>query len=79
VSDYDNNFTGALFRDENRKSDKHPEFTGSAEVDGTEYWLSAWVNESKQGRKYFKIKFKAKDEAAKLKADEETFSDEIPF
>ena len=52
--------SGILSRDKKRKSDKHPEFTGSAEVDGVEYWLSAWVNESEHG-KYFKISFKPKD------------------
>lgn len=53
--------SGILSRNQKRESDKHPEFTGSAEVNGVEYWLSAWVNEGDKG-KYFKISFKPKDQ-----------------
>lgn len=52
--------SGILSRNKRRDSDKHPEYTGSAEIDGQEYWLSAWVNENDQG-KYFKISFKKKE------------------
>lgn len=59
---------GALFRARDRKSDKHPEFTGNAVIDGRDYWLSAWVNESKKdGSKYFSIKFRAKDDAGQAR------------
>ena len=60
VGEYPN--SGILSRNDRRKSDNHPEFTGTAEVDGVEYWLSAWVNETREGRKYFKIRFKKKDD-----------------
>lgn len=52
--------SGILSRDKNRKSDKHPEYTGSAEVDGVEYWMNAYINEGEHG-KYFKISFKKKE------------------
>ncbi len=73
--------SGSLFRVENRESDKHPEFNGSAKIRGTEFWLSAWVNESKGGKKYFSIKFKPKDQdrvpgSAATRID---LDDEIPF
>lgn len=53
--------SGILSRVTDRKSDKHPEFSGSAEIDGVEYWMSAYVNESEKG-KYFKISFKPKEQ-----------------
>jgi len=55
--------SGILSRNKNRKSDKHPEYTGSAEVNGCQMWLSAWVNENENG-KYFKIAFSPKDTQA---------------
>lgn len=81
------NNEGTLFRDKNRKSDKHPEFTGSAMVNGQEFWLSAWVNESKKdGSKYFKLTFKPKGEnrpSSAAPADDRSYGEElddsIPF
>lgn len=64
---YDNTNSGMMARNENRKSDKHPEFTGSINVNGVDYWLSAWVNEGKpggklEGKKYFSIKLNPKEQ-----------------
>lgn len=61
--------TGSLFRNEKKESDKHPDYNGSALIDGTEYWISAWLNESQSGKKYFKFSFKPKDEQAAPKKD----------
>jgi hypothetical protein len=63
---YDNTNSGMMAWNENRKTDKHPEFSGSINVEGTDYWLSAWVNEGKpggkmEGKKYFSIKINRKD------------------
>lgn len=58
--------TGSLFRVEDRKSDTHPEYSGSALIDGVEYFVDAWVNEVKSGpkagKKYFSFKFKPKQQ-----------------
>ena len=51
------NNSGALFRNDNRETEKHPEYTGNITIEGKEYYLSAWVNESaRTGQKYFAIK-----------------------
>lgn len=87
---YDNTNTGMLMRNRNRETEKHPEFTGSINVDGVEYWLSAWVNTGKEGskiegQKYFSLKIKPKDEIkSKPKAppkaqDLDDLDDDIPF
>jgi hypothetical protein len=47
---YDNTNTGILFRNDRRENEKQPEFTGTINVDGVEFWLSAWVKTSKEGR-----------------------------
>jgi len=46
---------GVLFRNSKRKTDKHPEYAGSINVNGQEFFLNAWVNESKKGDKYFSM------------------------
>lgn len=64
---YDNTNSGILARNENRKTDNHPEFTGSLNVEGVDYWVSAWVNEGKpggkmEGKKYFSLKINPKEQ-----------------
>jgi hypothetical protein len=43
MSNYDNSNRGSVWKNEDRKSDSHPQFKGSAEVDGVEYWVSGWL------------------------------------
>ena len=85
---YDNTNSGMMMRNDRRQSDSHPEFTGSINVAGVDYWISAWVNTGKagskiDGRKYFSIKLSPKD-APKVapKAQYMTFDaadDDLPF
>lgn len=42
MADFDNRNRGSIWRNEKKDSDKHPDFTGSLNVDGTDYWVSAW-------------------------------------
>lgn len=59
---YDNTNTGRLFRNERMRPDKQdPEFTGDANFEGQEYWVSAWINETAEKKKYFRMKFKPKN------------------
>ena len=56
MADNKNN-SGALFRNDKRETEKHPEYTGNITIEGKEFYLSAWVNESaRTGQKYFAIK-----------------------
>ena len=66
MTEYDNNFRGVLFRNERmREGKKDPEYQGSCEVDGAEYWLKAWINTSKKdGSKYMSLKFEQKEATA---------------
>ena len=54
---YDAKDEGALFKNDRKQSDKHPDYTGSwVDSTGKEFYLSAWVNESGSGKKYMKLK-----------------------
>ncbi len=84
MPDYDNTNSGALFKNDKKKTSSHPDYTGQLDVEGTEYWLSAWINKSAAGKTYMKIKINEKDPHARAKhadnADklDDNF-DDIPF
>lgn len=59
----ENKNSGALFRNEKRATEQHPEYTGKITIEGKDYYLSAWVNEMQNGQKYFAIKATPKVEA----------------
>ena len=42
--------SGVLFKNDKKEQEKHPDYKGSIMVDGTEYWLSAWIKEGKSGK-----------------------------
>lgn len=54
--------TGSLFKNEKKESDKHPDYKGTALIDGAEYWMDAWLKTSESGRKWMSFSFKAKKE-----------------
>lgn len=60
--EYDNNNTGALFRNETKEEPNHPDYRGSAEVGGEQFWLAAWLKTSKKGQKFMSLSFKPKEE-----------------
>jgi hypothetical protein len=52
---------GSLFKNDKREKDTHPHATGTALIDGVEYWVSAWTKEGAKG-KFQSLAFKPKDE-----------------
>ena len=64
MSDYDNTNSGALFKN-NRKEQgsNQPDMTGVLDVEGTDYRVSAWSNESKAGTKYLSLRVTEKQES----------------
>jgi len=75
--------SGALFRNDRKETKKQPDYTGEAKIEGVEYRLSAWLNESKNGKKYMGLKMTAKDDVPGQKPPEDDppkdFDDEIAF
>ena len=85
MSEHDNSNRGAIWRNEKKEKDTHPDFTGSLDVDGVQYWVSAWKRKDGAGPKAPALSFsvKPKDEAparGKAPAKAADFeSEDIPF
>lgn len=83
MTEFDNTNTGALFANADRKTDKHPNARGTLNVDGVEFWISAWTRTSKKGERYQSLAVQRKDGKAAdkpaAKSESESFNDEIPF
>ena len=84
---YDNTNSGMMMRNDRRQTDKHPEFTGSINIEGVDYWISAWVNEGKpgskiEGKKYFSIKVNRKDKGSSgggMARFTDDYDSDVPF
>ena len=46
---------GSLFKNEERETEQQPNYRGSLTIGGVQYWLSAWLKESKGGKKYMSL------------------------
>ena len=82
--EYDNNNTGVLFRNEtSTPENKQPYFSGNCEVNGKKMQLAAWIQESKNGKKFLSLKFQEpmRKEEVNAKANDNTSvsSGDIPF
>lgn len=64
MTEYNNTDRGVLYRNENKTSENHPDYSGSVNVSGTDFWLSGWLKESKKnGKKFFSLSVRPKDDA----------------
>ena len=85
---YDNTNRGSLFKNDRKELDNHPDYNGSINIEGKDFWLNGWLKESKKdGKKFFSLSEKPKDQdagktpvkakSAPAKAKDE--DSEIPF
>lgn len=89
MEDYDQTNRGSIWKNEKKETEKHPDFTGSLNVEGKEYWISAWKRRADQSDKAPALSFsiKAKDETVNTqrqdskpnKQEANSFVDDIPF
>jgi hypothetical protein len=82
--EYDNTNRGALFRNDDKdpNDNQDRDYSGSLDIEGTEYWLSGWVRTSKKsGKKYLSLSVKPKQDKppATNKSPARDFGDEIAF
>lgn len=75
---------GALFRNEDKDTEQHPDYRGSIKIRGQEYWLSAWIKEAKSGAKYMSLSAQPKQtptQQVRSGRQQEQFDDDsdLPF
>lgn len=87
MADYDNTNRGSIWKNEKKETEKHPDFTGSLNVEGKEFWISAWKRRPDQSEKAPALSFqvRAKDESAanvkpaQAPSANADFDDDVPF
>lgn len=83
---YDNTNTGALFKAE-KKSEKHPDYSGKINIDGTDHYLSAWIKESRAGNKFMSLSLgkavgsnqQQRQQQKPQESKTDFYNDDIPF
>lgn len=71
--------TLVLFKNDKKETDKHPDMKGQGQVEGKEYWLSAWKNVSQEGQGYLKISLQLKDSIKVPEGKEKDNGLDLPF
>lgn len=71
MSEYSNENRGSIWKNDRKEKDTHPDFTGSLNVEGREYWVSAWKRKPDANPKAPALSFsvKPKDEAKSERAE----------
>ena len=47
--------TGSMFVNKDKKTENHPDRTGTIKVHGVEYRISGWLKKSKNGQSYMSL------------------------
>ena len=65
MAEYDNTNRGQIWKNDRKEKDTHPDLKGSVNVDGKEYWVSAWKRKPDANPKAPALSFRLqpKDEA----------------
>jgi hypothetical protein len=85
MSEYDNTNRGQIWKNEDRKTETHPQFKGTVNVEGVEYWVSAWLRKPDANPKAPAMSFSIKKKEDKVEAPstdvvaQDSFDDTIPF
>ena len=72
MNDHNDRNRGALFKNQRKATDNHPDYTGTINVGGTEYWLSSWIKDGPSG-KYMTLSVRPKDPALSEKESRRSF------
>ena len=82
MTNYDNNNRGALWKNDNQTTEKHPALKGSAEINGVDYWVSAWTSKEGGKKPLVSLSFTPKDESPSVPAvasPDDDFDSDLPF
>jgi uncharacterized protein (DUF736 family) len=70
--------TFSLFPNKDKKTDKHPNLTGTAIINGAAYFIDGWTNVDRNGNKYIAGKMKPKQQASNTGTGYSNTADPVP-
>ena len=88
---YDNTNRGALWKNPDKDTEKHPDFKGSLNVNGVEFWVAGWKRKEGANPSAPALSFKIEEkeqrnqtppgapQPAQQPVPDEIFNDDIPF
>ena len=83
MPEYDDTNKGALWNNDRKTTDKHPDFNGSLNIEGMEFWIAGWRVASQNPKApVVRIEVKRKDAVAPAdypKDPEPPKGDSLPF
>ena len=87
MTEYDNTNRGSIWKNDKKETDKHPDFTGSLNVNGEDFWVSAWKRKADANPKAPALSFSIKPKEQTQSGNDQTqsgnatpdFDDDIPF
>jgi hypothetical protein len=72
TQEYDNTNRGAMFKNDRKEKDTHPDLGGTINVEGKDFFINAWKKESRKGVPFYSL-------SVKEKVAKETVQTEAPF
>lgn len=81
---HDNANRGALFKNDKQGNEARPDYKGTLNVNGQDFWISAWLKSSKAGNKYMSLSAQPKNGERRASSQRATAQDDfddsdIPF
>ena len=72
MQEYDNTNKGAIFKNDRKQTETHPDLGGTINVEGKDFYINAWKKESKKGVPFYSL-------SVKEKVAKESVATEAPF
>lgn len=85
MAEFDSTNRATLFINEKKENEKHPDWSGTLNVQGKEYWISGWKKVSKGGKPFLSLSIREKQEQTRQssqptrKAKEDFENSDIPW
>ena len=73
AKEYDNTNGGALFPNDKKEKETHPDFRGTLNVEGKDFWIKGWKKEAKSGMKFLSLSIQSKEEVKPSTTEEDPF------
>lgn len=74
---YNNEMRGVLFPNENKRTEKSPDMTGKCQINGKEFRLAGWTQQTREGTPYLSLS--VTDPETQIVESQTTVATKLPF